>query len=422
VWSPVGLLALMTGALANVRVAARAVGVTPVCTTLYLDDRSYVSRSAGDALVVRDIWAREAISLGLQENLGKSKLVVKGIARRRAAEAAGAGPLMADSVRVLGVDLVTRAAGVLRNTAEARFTEARRRAAKIAVAPFPWKLKHTLLRWLVVSKACWGVWMFDLGPRMIGTTLPRLIRKALGENRACRASPDLRALLCGHALSMWYAAGHQAATMLALAVRAGGQTWARSPCPGSWQARVRKRFRSLDWQEIGPWRWRRAAQQVTMDWNLPAPGGEPHLLREAWRRARYNDWLSSGRRDAGLCAGVPYSENACRWARAAYEAGSYNQRTVLAGGAMSTAYAAVIFSRQMPAVCSRCSQEVVPGWYHLARQCPAFASGRPSEPSNPIALRAGWPQSRGESRVLSHLARVRYTLLRDAGYCGGATL
>ena len=27
------------------------------------------------------------------------------------------------------------------------------------------------------------------------------------------------------------------------------------------------------------------------------------------------------------------------------------------------------------------SQEVVPGWYRLAWQCPVFASGRPPEPS-----------------------------------------
>ena len=108
----------------------------------------------------------------------------------------------------------------------------------------------------------------------------------------------------------------------------------------------------------------------------------------------------TGRRDACVRAAV-HSEHACRLARAAYEAGTYNQRTVLAVGAVSTACATVIFRQDMPAAYSRCSQEVVPGCHHLAWQCPAFASGRPPEPSNALELRVRWPQSQEDARVLS---------------------
>ena len=164
VWSPVALLALMHGIIANVKASLRSEGIPQPVTAVYLDDRTFVTRSAKLALQVRHAWISAATEIGLQENEAKTKLLCKGAARSRKADEEGAARFLSDSVRVLGVDFVSKATGVVRATAKDRLQEAERRATKIASAHFSWRIQYLLLRWVVIKKACWGVWLSTSAP------------------------------------------------------------------------------------------------------------------------------------------------------------------------------------------------------------------------------------------------------------------
>lgn len=130
-----------------------------------------------------------------------------------------------------------------------------------------------------------------------------------------------------------------------------------------------------------------------------------HQLREVWRRALFNSFLSHSRRDSRSlnAAGVRDNEQQVTLTRKIYFSASSDERAVLSGAANSSAVYQKIQAGQVTNHCPWCSGATVADWDHVWWECPCLCSGRPTRPHDPLADRLGW--SIGSNSEAKHLIR-----------------
>ncbi|CAL1166310.1 unnamed protein product [Cladocopium goreaui] len=154
---------------------------------------------------------------------------------------------------------------------------------------------------------------------------------------------------------------------------------------GTWLGTVRSWLQSLNWHEEAAWTWIHPDIQFRLDWTQPIDENtkqrEHHALREAWRRQQFQQFLSSGRRDATAVQGSVYQEARAKLTRQTYQSSNTHSRACLIGAVVSDARLDRIRDHNTaPAPCKWCASGNVPTWDHLAWDCPAFAATRTSPP------------------------------------------
>ncbi|CAL1150457.1 unnamed protein product [Cladocopium goreaui] len=188
---------------------------------------------------------------------------------------------------------------------------------------------------------------------------------------------------------------------------------------GTWLGTVRSWLQSLNWHEEAAWTWIHPDIQFRLDWTQPIDENtkqrEHHALREAWRRQQFQQFLSSGRRDATAVQGSVYQEARAKLTRQTYQSSNTHSRACLIGAVVSDARLDRIRDpNTAPAPCKWCASGNVPTWDHLAWDCPAFAATRTSPLHDLLQRVLGWPTGRNEqvdAAILTHLGCVRERVL-----------
>eukprot|EP00438_Fugacium_kawagutii_P000347 Skav204708 [mRNA] locus=scaffold3332:74506:81342:+ [translate_table: standard] len=406
--SPLTLLAIMTGLTAKVV----AQSSQPHTLVTYLDDRNFIARSAAQAAELWNLWKDSSAQLGLWESDSKLKVVCrKGAFKPQLLQHGFEPKHIASTARVLGIDFASRLDAVDRPSQKQRLHGAKERLVRAGQLPVSSKVKAQLVASVAVPKAVWGSWT-SLQPMK---QLSPSVRKVTGGQHAC-ASVELFFLLAGHGLHTEFSAGCQAYYFLAQAVRQRPRPWPRTSLRGSWLGTVRKWMNALGWQERGPWTWRHDILQFDISWaaqlNEQQKQREQHHLRESWRRAMFEQFLSSARNDAIAVSGVTYQEQRMTLVRKIFAEQDTHAKGVMIGGVVSDAR----FQRMKNEAvqpCVWCHTAEAPTWLHLAWHCDGISSSRPVIPTDALQKTLGWPSGRldYDRAVLTHLAAVRSKLL-----------
>ena len=196
--------------------------------------------------------------------------------------------------------------------------------------------------------------------------------------------------------------------------------WLQRIGSGAWLSRVRRILKDTGWSGVAPFSWHHEALGA-MSWQVgdgpPVRRRHGHLLREAWKRKLFANFLSSDRRDAWqLRHGAVYREAQVSRARMEFQRGSAHVCAVLSGAACSlAAYYVMASGQQCDLACPFCADQV-PTWSHLVWACCAFQEIRGGLlcPDDAVAARLGWPtqiNGRWSSRVSSLMAAVRAAVL-----------
>ena len=358
-----------------------------------------------------DTWKQLSPKVGLKENEEKIQIVARQAAFKPRLIAAGFDEThIVQGARVLGVDFTARLGAAHKPSQDARLQDARLRVERIGLLPVTASLKAFLVSSLAITKAAWGAWLKPLSAKPLSTC----IRKTTGGSHIA-GSPNLFYMLSGHRLNLNFAAGFGAYIHLAPIVRENPRRWPNAATRGTWLGTVRSWLQSLNWHEEAAWTWIHPDIQFRLDWTQPIDENtkqrEHHALREAWRRQQFQQFLSSGRRDATAVQGSVYQEARAKLTRQTYQSSNTHSRACLIGAVVSDARLDRIRDpNTAPAPCKWCASGNVPTWDHLAWDCPAFAATRTSPPHDLLQRVLGWPTGRNEqvdAAILTHLGCVR---------------
>ena len=409
--SPLTLLAVLTG------LTGRVLQARPEPHTLvtFLDDRNMVAKTPELAARLWDTWKQLSPKVGLKENEEKIQIVARQAAFKPRLIAAGFDEThIVQGARVLGVDFTARLGAAHKPSQDARLQDARLRVERIGLLPVTASLKAFLVSSLAITKAAWGAWLKPLSAKPLSTC----IRKTTGGSHIA-GSPNLFYMLSGHRLNLNFAAGFGAYIHLAPIVRENPRRWPNAATRGTWLGTVRSWLQSLNWHEEAAWTWIHPDIQFRLDWTQPIDENtkqrEHHALREAWRRQQFQQFLSSGRRDATAVQGSVYQEARAKLTRQTYQSSNTHSRACLIGAVVSDARLDRIRDpNTAPAPCKWCASGNVPTWDHLAWDCPAFAATRTSPLHDLLQRVLGWPTGRNEqvdAAILTHLGCVRERVL-----------
>ena len=415
--SPLTLLALLTG------LTGRVLQERPEPHTLatFLDDRNLVAKTPEDAAKLWKTWKELSPRVGLQENDAKVQVVPRAADfKPRLLQAGFSENQIADSARVLGVDITARLNATHRPTKETRIQETHARLERIGLLPVSADVKAALTCSLAIPKAVWGLWLTPFSAKPLATRIKRI---SGGQHVTC--STNLFFLLAGHGLNPNFAAGFGAYIYLADIVRHHPRAWPNTSPRGTWLGTVRQWLLGLQWQEQGAWTWVHPEVNFCIDWNQPIcmdiKQKEHHALRETWRRQQFALFMSSGRRDAAAVQDCVYNESRVTCARKIFRSCNTHSQACMIGAVVSDARLDKIKNPDHPpAPCSWCSTGDAPTWHHLAWECSAFRDTRGAVPQDPLQRVLGWPigqDHQTDASVLEHLGNVRERML-DRRYRG----
>ncbi|CAE7709102.1 Pol [Symbiodinium sp. CCMP2592] len=246
---------------------------------VFLDDRSFVARTAEIVAEGRAHWRRWTRTMGWEENDAKVKVVCRRECQMAEVRAQGVHPgHIVEQATVLGVDFTQKLRRAQREQLDERVRSAEDRARRLAITTLACQVKR-FQQWY---------------------------RKAFYVHRV--GSPDLQLILDGHGLQFSFVANAQSLWEFYRSI-GPSSTW--SGKEGTWYGHVRRFLEGLGWHcplQVHPWAWQHA--ELGFQAVLGAPGqlrGFQHQVRETWRYQRYQAFLNSNRRDANVLQAVGYS-------------------------------------------------------------------------------------------------------------------
>ena len=280
--SPMALIALLLGPVATLQ---HRMGDS-LCQSIFLDDRAAVVRTAEAAEDVIHFWTQAAGAMGLKENAAKLKVVTRCGQLRQ--ELLDRGVDTSSEATVLGT--VFREDGQTAIDAP-RLDNFRALLQRLARLPVVSKLKRGLYRRIILPQLLWSFWWAPTSSEEVAKyrKLTSLVRKTLG----------LYSLLLGI-----YGFSSQAI---------GGLLFR----DGRWGIAARDFLASWGFTQVRPHCWR---HEAVGGFDLAAGGRAElkraaHLVREAWRRARFQSFLQGTRHElADLTADFDSYEE--RWLKA----------------------------------------------------------------------------------------------------------
>lgn len=392
--SVLGLLLVLGDAIQNI-------SATGVSQSTFLDDRVMVADSVKQLMQAQRQWTSWSARLGLVENREKILAFAQNQFQRMAFLKVG----ISDQIRILGIDVFASSADAVGNTQQLRLNQGQAEAIRLARAPVSVKVKEDLYRTRIVPKLSWGWWL-NVIPVSVENKIFSHFRKVAEVHHM--ASKHLRLLLNGHVFSTSFMACQQSMGALRAAALSGLQ-WSEGQ--GAWPRRVNKVLQEWDWEQTAPWIWHHP-QEGELNLLSENTAETWHRLRESWRRFCWRNFCCQDRRDSRLLMNVQFSSARCKEAQRLFASATQHGRAVMTGAALSLGCYQVIYEQVATPGCSLCgSPSAFPSWEHLVWKCPAFATGRPPEPSDQVQQRLAWPPSADDMEyneaVLQHMAAAR---------------
>ena len=209
---------------------------------------------------------------------------------------------------------------------------------RLARLPVDSKLKHGLYRRIILPQLLWSFWWAPVSSEEAAKyhKLASLVRKTLGVVQF--AARDLWLLLAGHWMDVGFALGM---TSFCAFFRADAYWRQRGLLfrDGRWGIAARDFLASWGFTQVRPHCWH---HEAVGGFDLAAGGRAElkraaHLVREAWRRVRFQTFLQGTRHElADLTADFEGYEE--RWLKAAirlFNHGTTEERHVMLGGGVS---------------------------------------------------------------------------------------
>ena len=153
-----------------------------------------------------------------------------------------------------------------------------------------------------------------------------------------------------------------------------------------------------------------------------------HFLREQWRKNRFSAFLRHKRREAQeamlqVSRLMMLTSNAWGCSIMIWQMNNVACFWGPLGALLLMTNCIVERAKLLPfwLPFAFCHASVIPGWFHIAWQCPHFAAGRPPEPALILAKRLGWaladePKQTTLTRI-EFLSKVRAQSREKAGFC-----
>ena len=164
---------------------------------------------------------------------------------------------------------------------------------------------------------------------------------------------------------------------------------------GHWSRRVSAFLHDLGFQQNEEGFVHPTVGQIRWPWNQHCGDFKQwlqrgcHLLREAWRRGRFESFLVCQRRDSQALRGaVACCEKRVTKAKFIYSDTSQSVRACMVGVAFSGAMYQKIRDDAVEQHCKLCGEAVVPSWYHIVWECRS-ATNRPTMPGEALSARLG---------------------------------
>ncbi|CAE7715407.1 unnamed protein product, partial [Symbiodinium sp. CCMP2456] len=286
----------------------------------FVDDRTWASPSAPEALQVLEVWKSWSDLLQLRENDDKSQFYHKSISGRRSLVDHGA-PVtkVTDKPVILGT--VFRGACQRRHCDKenTRIDDVLSLIARATFLPVSWQTTRMVVAAGPLANAEFG-WCLKPPTLEVCRKVQRAIKKALHEPRY--ASPDLHDALRGHRLHF----GFRALTATFTAARRVLDKEPARLIPGlwdwnlGWSAAIHAMLKRYGWEFISPWHWKHSITHASVALNKRSPhwcsSAESvlHQLREGFRAHSWNLWQNSQRNDNLCCPVMDYNSHRCKLA------------------------------------------------------------------------------------------------------------
>ena len=382
----------------------------------FVDDRTWASPSASEALQVLQVWKSWSDLLQLRENDDKSQFYHKSVMGRRSLVAQGAPESkVTDKPIILGT--VFRGARQRRHCDKenTRIDDLLSLIARATFLPVSWQTKRMVVAAGPLAKAEFG-WCLKPPTLEVCRKVQRAIKKALHEPRY--ASPDLRDALRGHRLHF----GFRALTATFAAARRVLDKEPARLTPGlwdwnlGWSAAIHAMLKRYGWEFMSPWHWKHGITQASVSLNKSSPhwcsSAESvlHQLREGFRAHFWNEWQNSQRNDNLCCPVMDYNSQRCKLALKQVS-GCPDRFAVLTGAYCSpAAYGVATSSNDLCPFCKMVAGHSA----HTFWACTHMCEGRPRRPDEALQARLGWPlgiQPTYDEAVLAWMVRVRKAVL-----------
>ena len=385
------LIALLLGPVATLQ---HRMGDS-LCQSIFLDDRAAVVRTAEAAEDVTHFWTQAAGVMGLKENTAKLKVVTRCGQLRQ--ELLDRGVDTSSEAMVLGTVFREDGQTAVDGPRLDNFKAFLQRLDRLPVVS---KLKHCLYRRIILPQLLWSFWWAPTSSEEVAKhrKLTSLVRKTLGVVQF--AARDLWLLLAGHWMDVGFALGM---TSFCSFFRADAYWRQRGLLfrDGRWGTAVRDFLASWGFTQVRPQCWH---HEAVGRFDLAAGGRAElkraaHLVREAWRRARFQSFLQGTRHELADLT-VDFDGYEERWLKSAirlFNQGTTEERHVMLGGCVSEEHYARMHRLEPQGElahvirCSLCQGQGVPNWFHAAWNCGQFARSRTATPASSWAWRLGWP-------------------------------
>ena len=431
-WSPITLALVLSCP------ARRCARIFPaVRCTLYLDDRTMVSRDVNALKDALHDWEQLATVTRLCTNHAKTQFWVRA-ARVAARFPEDEAPFpIKQPVEVLGFHLGARPHEHPKRIA--RLAKGKQMALKIFRLPVPQSLKSQLAHTLLTSNAAWGQDVTNRGP--FGEAHDQHLRNfkiavfgphsgSPDSDRAKqqgRASPHLRQLLdLGHGSDLAFVVTTRLLNSLA--------RWLQARRPDNPLLETFKRHTNKLWSTVQSyllkWGWRRldwGRWGISRDILFAACMSKDqrdlamHHLRQSWRKSLLQKWLESDRLDAAIAVQAGLNEtiddSLVDKIRKTYrQLNNPHEKAVFTGGmhtAGSTRWGGTAEKHddQGNMCCPDCETNQYPSLCHVLWHCPFYERHRTiAKPVCPLACRLGWSHSTPATlslRLVTQMGSIR---------------
>jgi len=373
---------------------------------IYMDDRTWVDRTAVGLVSGVHSWKEWSESVGLKENPTKIQMIAKS-AKLKTELLEVAGDLrefVKDDAEILGLVTAGTRGRKTQEKEKKRLDAAKASLARLRVLPVSRAKKLSYCRIFGVSQGTYG-WMGRRPTKQEMQAVTNAIWKSAGGLQA--AAPQLRNVLEGGTLNLEVVLGQ----------RQLGMAWRRICREGNaddvWWNRTRGTLARVcrdwmaanGWEEAGPWKWKHAKLSLSIDLHRENRKELMHKLRESWRAAQWDIFVSRERRDSKEMQGIQYDGMAAKNAR---QAAKTPERKAMAMGAFMSP-ATMQHDRAAQAnftmKCCWC-QRVLGTHEHIFWQCPQ----RPEKwrkPRDARLARLGWAvEGQRDERIVEYMSRV----------------
>lgn len=401
-WSPISMSVLLAVAAKHVKSQE-----SQAQTLLYLDDRTIVAKTWESLQNALTAWDLLSQTTRLRNNQSKQQILARTL--DASIHLTLRNISCQTTAHILGVSMgpVPRGATV---EEKARQSKVRHLARRIGILPISKLKKNALAVSILAPAAVWGVLFNGRGPTDAEASFYAMTWRGATQGFDHLGGHDCRHLTAALQYGHWSDLKFQAVQRFMTALhkwyhKNGG--WHHSP---SCVAALRKTVEKLNCSWVSDVHF----SFHNGSWNINMPlgfiGQVQHLFRQAWRRAHFESWLTSDRRDADIAraAGITVSTELIDRLRSFCRNATADQAAVVCGG-LSTAAHWMKDGPPLRDFCPDCHLPVCPSTDHVYWHCQQWQDYRfiPKPVRHSLLCRLGWTSNGPNESVISQMAIIR---------------